>query len=85
MGYSVAYQYNFNIMFLLPIIALILYSIFRLALYLHTRKLKEDTEYDEIFWETTQGKILMFCQFDLFVYWVLISMQQIFVGLVLQI
>lgn len=67
-----------------PIVALILYAIYRILLYFHEQKVKKEEDYDEEFEDTTCGFIFSFFQFDFFVYWVLLSMQQIFVGTVLQ-
>lgn len=40
MGYFVGYQYNFNIMVIMPGVSLLLYLIYRIALYGHQRKMR---------------------------------------------
>lgn len=83
MGYSVAYQSNFNIMVIFPGLALLLYCCYRVSLYRHERKrLQGETSKD--FEETIQGKILKYFKFDLFVYWMLFNMQQVLLATVIQ-
>lgn len=83
MGYSVGYQDNFNIMVIMPAFSLLMYIIYRIAFYRHQNKLLAGLT-SKKFDEVLLGKILNYFKFDLFVYWMLFSMQQVLMGLALQ-
>ena len=83
MGYSVAYEYNFNIMVIFQGVALLLYGLYRFVYWHHQRSL-EKGETEEVFEASKKGKFFGLFTFDFFVYWTLINMNQILIGTVVQ-
>ena len=83
MGYSVPFEYNFNLMVIIQGFALIMYGIYRIGYRYHTKKQDEDHTVGG-FITTGYGKFLSLFQFDFFCYWAFFNMNQILIGTVLQ-
>ena len=83
MGYSVPFEYNFNLMVIIQGFALIMYGIYRLGLRYHLKKQDEDQTVGG-FLTTPYGKFLNLFRFDFFCYWAFFNMNQILIGTVLQ-
>lgn len=85
-GYSVNFQYNFNIMAVLPVLCLIMYGIYRLLERIFNKQLLEEKTSSLKFSDTKRGWFFStFFKFDMFTYWMFFCTQQILVSLALQV